>query len=161
MTQSSFPTGHYAPSLSSISHSLLVCACRCMSSSVSYNPAERKSSEAKKWWWFYLACFYPLVCVFSISCYFCFFFSLFLSGPVLEQADQLDRFLPWSASHLLHTQDRESSTIRLFIPSLTPTHSLSIYVSNYGIYTKTQAHARISTVLDLNTGTHTDKLFFF
>ena len=112
MTQSFFLTVNYASSHSfptfffSNSPCLFVIVCLYVCASASLQPIrEGEKSVGKKWWWVWFCV--PLssgVC-FSIS--LCFLFSvlvslslrIFLSCPVVGQADHLGRYLRWFASH--------------------------------------------------------------
>lgn len=112
-----------------------------------------------------LFCVLPSFCVSFDLFLFPFFFSfsllIFLSRPVLGQADQSGRFLPWSTSHLpvsrLMTNGSKINTFRkeiqLFIHS-TP-HTL-LHMSALSLHTNTSAC--INTESDIST--RTDKIFF-
>lgn len=147
MTQSSFLTGHDASSLThflSLFNSLcLFVSVRtrvCTSVSVQPSRERKKKARAKSDDGFVLRASI-LLCVFSRSLSVLFFF-VFLSGPVLGQADQSGRFLPWSVSHLpvsrLMTNGSKINTIRkeslqLSNCSYTHPHTLSpcicVYIS--------------------------------
>lgn len=141
-----------------------------VSTSVSLKPSR---GRRQKRWWFCFACLKPPVCVsrsLPVSVFFPFSPLIFLSGPVLGQADQLGRFLLWSASHppisrLMTTASKTTdSGKRVFnYPTgytLTHTHTTSPFVYLSVLSLRAHKTIYINTVLDTDTCAHTDKLFF-